>query len=42
MVSIEHIAIWVNDLEKMKNFYSTYFQAKAGERYHNSVKNFYS
>lgn len=39
---IEHIAIWVKDLEKMKQFYIQYFDASAGERYHNPSKNFYS
>lgn len=39
---IEHIAIWVKDLERMRAFYENYFQAKAGERYHNPKKNFYS
>ena len=42
MVKIEHLAIWVNELEKMKTFYECYFQAQAGDRYHNSKKNFYS
>ena len=39
---IEHLAIWVKDLEAMRSFYETYFQAKAGERYHNPKKNFTS
>ena len=42
MISIEHIAFWVRDLEKMKNFYSQYFRAEAGEMYYNPVKNFRS
>jgi len=42
MIRIEHLAIWVQDLEKMKAFYETYFLAKAGERYHNPVKQFSS
>ena len=41
-MQIEHIAIWVRDLEKMKAFYEHYFQGKAGERYHNPTKQFYS
>jgi lactoylglutathione lyase len=32
---IEHLAIWTNQLEVMKNFYVTYFQAEAGNKYHN-------
>lgn len=39
---IEHIAIWVKDLELMKGFYETYFDAKAGEKYHNPSKDFTS
>ncbi|MEM6377276.1 MAG: VOC family protein [Bacteroidota bacterium] len=39
---IEHIAVWVKDLEQMKDFYTRHFDAVAGERYHNPNKNFYS
>jgi len=41
-MQIEHLAIWVEDLEKMKHFYGQYFNGQAGERYHNPKKNFYS
>lgn len=41
-MKIEHLAIWVSDLEKMKSFYEKYFQAKAGQKYHNPQKNFES
>ena len=41
-MKIEHIAIWVKDLEATKHFYEKYFGAKAGEKYHNSNKNFQS
>lgn len=41
-MKIEHLAIWVRDLEKMKAFYEKYFQAKAGEKYFNPKKNFSS
>ena len=41
-MKIEHLAIWVRDLEGMKNFYSTYFGATAGEKYHNTNTNFMS
>ncbi len=41
-MKIEHLAIWVNDLEAMKTFYEKYFQAKAETRYHNPKKQFYS
>lgn len=41
-MKIEHLAIWVQDLEKMKAFYTRYFGGKAGEQYHNPKKNFTS
>ncbi len=41
-MQIEHIAIWVNDLEQMKFFYEKYFNGTAGELYHNTTKNFKS
>jgi lactoylglutathione lyase len=39
---IDHIAMWVLDLERMRMFYEKYFHAKAGQRYHNPTKNFSS
>jgi lactoylglutathione lyase len=39
---IEHLAIWVNDLEKQKSFFEKYFEASAGEKYFNPRKNFQS
>ncbi len=39
---IEHIAIWANQLEILKDFYVKYFNAKANNRYHNPNKAFYS
>ena len=41
-MKIEHLAIWVTNLERMKSFYEKYFGAQAGERYHNPNKNFSS
>jgi len=41
-MKIEHLAIWVNDLEQMKNFYETYFAGTAGDLYHNTTKQFKS
>ena len=32
---IEHIAMYVNDLEVMKDFYIKYFGAKSNNKYHN-------
>jgi lactoylglutathione lyase len=39
---IEHIALWTNNLEEMREFYETYFQARAGSKYHNPAKEFES
>lgn len=39
---IEHIAIWVSDLEKVKDFYVKYFDIKCSEKYINTKKNFSS
>ena len=41
-MKIEHLAIWVKDLDKMKDFYVQYFNAKPGNKYHNPSKNFTS
>ncbi|MEX0273386.1 MAG: VOC family protein [Flavobacteriaceae bacterium] len=39
---IEHLAIWVVDLERMSSFYERYFDAQKGALYHNPNKNFSS
>lgn len=39
---IDHIAIWVKDLEGSKTFYQKYFGAVSNEKYHNPVKDFQS
>ncbi|APD05999.1 lactoylglutathione lyase [Flavobacteriaceae bacterium UJ101] len=41
-MKIEHIAIWVEDLEKMKSFYQFYFQGQSNKIYHNPKKKFSS
>lgn len=41
-MKIEHISMWVSDLEKMRKFYEKYFGARSGNKYHNSEKNFSS
>ncbi|MCR2053375.1 VOC family protein [Actinomyces bowdenii] len=35
MTRIDHAALWVQDLEAARDFYSQWFQGTAGERYHN-------
>jgi lactoylglutathione lyase len=39
---IKHVAIWSKDIDKLKVFYETYFQAKTGKRYVNTAKQFES
>ena len=41
-MTIEHIALWTRDLEGLKAFYETYFEAEAGEKYFNPKKQFES
>jgi lactoylglutathione lyase len=41
-MKIEHLAIWAQDLEKMKSFYRKYFGAEASPKYFNGEKNFES
>lgn len=42
IMNIEHIAMYVNDLEKVKDFFVKYFDAKANDRYHNTTTGFCS
>ena len=39
---IEHIAMYVNDLEKTRDFFIKYFQATSNEGYHNKTTDFRS
>jgi lactoylglutathione lyase len=39
---IEHVAIWTNRLERMREFYEKYFQANAGSKYQNAAQQFES
>lgn len=39
---IEHTALYVNDLERAKEFFVKYFDAKCGELYHNKTTDFRS
>ena len=39
---IEHIAMYVNDLEKTRDFFIKYFNAKSNEGYHNKTTDFRS
>ena len=39
---LDHMAIWVDDLERMRRFYEVYFGATAGLEYTNAKKRFTS
>jgi lactoylglutathione lyase len=41
-MKIEHLAIWVDDLEKMRAFYLKYFDTTSGEKYINDKKQYSS
>lgn len=41
-MKIEHLAIWVKDLENMRQFFMTYFGMKSNKKYVNPVKQFSS
>lgn len=41
-MKIEHLALWVKDLEQTKNFYTHYFGMQCSEKYTNASKGFSS
>ena len=41
-MKIEHIALYVRDLERAKDFFIRYFDASANELYHNPKTGFHS
>ena len=41
-MKLEHVAIWTENLELLKDFYVTYFGAKANTKYYNPQKEFQS
>jgi lactoylglutathione lyase len=41
-MTIEHVAVWVHDLERMRVFYETWFSATASAKYENPAKGFAS
>lgn len=41
-MTIDHIGLWVRDLETMRQFYCTWFEGTCGPRYHNPGKQFSS
>ena len=42
MPRIEHIALWVDDLDSLSSFYAKAFGAQVGARYVNAAKGFES
>ena len=42
MMKVEHIGLYVSDLEAAKRFFVDYFGARAGEGYRNAAKGFAS
>lgn len=41
-MKIEHVALYVKDLESARKFFEKYFNAKSGELYHNRTSGFKS
>jgi lactoylglutathione lyase len=41
-MTLEHVAIWTNQLELLKDYYVKYFQANPNNKYTNSSKDFHS
>jgi len=41
-MKIEHIAIWTSQIERLKTFYETYFNARSNRKYVNPEKDFTS
>ncbi len=41
-MKIEHVAIWAEDIERLRDFYQMYFGAVSNDRYDNPAKGFSS
>lgn len=41
-MKIEHLAIWVDDLELLREFYTEYFNLSCGEKYKSTSRDFTS
>jgi lactoylglutathione lyase len=37
-VRLEHVAIWTTDLERLREFYERYFNARAGNQYRSATR----
>lgn len=42
MTTLHHVAIWTHDLEPLRAFYETYFDARSGPKYTNPTTGFES
>lgn len=42
MMKIDHIAVWAEDIELLRNFYMQYFRMSCNDKYVNPKKNFCS
>ncbi len=41
-IRLEHVGVWVRDLDKVAAFYARYFEARIGDLYRNARKGFES
>lgn len=41
-MKIDHVALWTSNIEKMKDFYTKFFDGKASEKYTNEKRGFSS
>lgn len=41
-MTLEHVAIWTENLEQLKDYYTNYFEGKSNEKYSNSNTQFQS
>src|SRR6516225_9799939 len=41
-MTLEHVAIWTNDLEALKDYYIKYFNGRPNDKYRNAKTNFES
>lgn len=41
-MKLHHLAIWTDQLEELKDFYTTYFEGRPGPKYTNPAKGFES
>ena len=42
MIQLSHIAVWSNDIERLRDFYIKYFDGISGKKYENPAKGFSS